>query len=157
MFLFVAFCARWAGAFDDKGDGVGDKAGGKGDGGDGGVLQTKGLLAGLAIEMEMTVGVTALAIMVVAEFVMDHSATVLKSMHHIVFREQGQYAEDTRLIQVEHLVLQVLQAHRAVQIDQCAIDQNTIDGRLHRFMLQVLYDGLSVHIVEMLDVRTLRC
>ena len=87
MFLFVAFCARWAGAFDDEGDGVGDKAGGKGDGGDGGVLQTKGLLAGLAIEMEMTVGVAALAIMVVAEFVMDHPASVLESMHDIVFLE----------------------------------------------------------------------
>lgn len=152
MFLFVAFCARGAGAFDDKGDGVGDKAGGKGDGGDGGVLQTKGLLAGLAVEMEMTICMVALAVGVVAEFVMDHSATVLKSMHYIVFRKQGQDAEDTRLIQVEHLVLQVLQAHRAVQIDQGAIDQNTIDGRFHRFMLQVLYDGLSVHIVEMLDV-----
>lgn len=149
--------AGGAGAFDDEGHRVGDKAGGKGDGGDGGVLQTKGLLAGLTVEMEMTICMVALAVGVVAEFVMDHPATVLKSMHHIVFREQGQYAEDTRLIQVEHLVLQVLQAYRAVQIDQGAIDQNTIDGRLHRFMLQVLYDGLSVHIIEMLDVRTLRC
>lgn len=149
--------AGGAGAFDDEGDGVGDKTFGEGNVRNGGVLQTKGLLAGLTVEMEMTVGVVALAVGVVAEFVMDHPATVLKSMHHIVFREQGQYAEDTRLIQVEHLVLQVLQAHRAVQIDQGAIDQNTIDGRLHRFMLQVLYDGLSVHIVEMLDVRTLRC
>lgn len=121
------------------------------------VLKAERALAGLAVEMEMTVGVAALTIMVVAEFVMDHSATVLKSMHYIVFREQGQDAEDTRLIQVEHLVLQILQAHRPVQIDQGAIDQNTIDGRFHRFMLQVLYDGLSVHIVEMLDVRTLRC
>lgn len=148
----MAFGAGGAGAFDDKGDGVGDKAGGKGDGGDGGVLQTKGLLAGLAVEMEMTICMVALAVGVVAEFVMDHPATVLKSMHHIVFREQGQDAEDTRLIQVEHLVLQVLQAHRAVKTNQGAIDQNTIDGRFHRFMLQVLYDGLSVHIVEMLDV-----
>lgn len=148
----VFLCAGGAGAFDDEGHRVGLKTLWERDRGDRCVLKAERALAGLAIEMEMTVGVAALTIMVVAEFVMDHPATVLKSMHHIVFREQGQYAEDTRLIQVEHLVLQVLQAHRAVQIDQGAIDQNTIDGRLHRFMLQVLYDGLSVHIVEMLDV-----
>lgn len=98
MFLSVAFGAGGAGAFDDKGDGVGDKAGGKGDGGDGGVLQTKGLLAGLAIEMEMTVGVVAFAIVVVAQFVVDDASTILKGMHHIVLSKEGQHTENTRLI-----------------------------------------------------------
>lgn len=146
------FGAGGAGAFDDEGHRVGLKALRERDRGDRCVLKAERALAGLAVEMEMTICMVALAVGVVAEFVMDHPATVLKSMHYIVFREQSQYAEDTRLIQVEYLVLQVLQAHRAVQIDQGAIDQNTIDGRFHRFMLQVLYDGLSVHIVEMLDV-----
>lgn len=144
--------AGGAGAFDDEGHRVGLKTLRERYRWDRCVLKAERALAGLAVEMEMTICMVALAVGVVAEFVMDHPATVLKSMHYIVFREQGQDAEDTRLIQVEHFVLQVLQAHRAVQIDQGAIDQNTIDGRLHRFMLQVLYDGLSVHIVEMLDV-----
>ncbi len=144
--------AGGAGAFDDEGHRVGLKALRERYRWDRCVLKAERALAGLAVEMEMTICMVALAVGVVAKFVMDHSATVLKSMHHIVFCEQGQYAEDTRLIQVEHLVLQVFQAHRAVKIDQGAIDQNTIDGRFHRFMLQVLYDGLSVYIVEMLDV-----
>lgn len=64
--LFVFLGAGGTFAFDDEGDGVGDEAFGEGNVGNGGVLQAKGLLAGLAIEMEMTVGVAALAIMVMA-------------------------------------------------------------------------------------------
>lgn len=101
------FGAGGAGAFDDEGHRVGLKALRERYRWDRCVLKAECALAGLAIEMEMTVGVAALTIMVVAEFVMDHSATVLKSMHYIVFCEQGQNAENTRLIQVEHLVLQV--------------------------------------------------
>lgn len=99
------FGAGGAGAFDDEGHRVGLKTLRERDRGDRCVLKAERALAGLAVEMEMTVGVVALAVGVVAEFVMDHTATVLKSMHYIVFREQGQDAEDTRLIQVEHLVL----------------------------------------------------
>lgn len=124
---------------------MGDEAGGEVDVRDGGVLQAKGLLAGLAIEMEMTVGVVALAIVVVAEFVVDNTASVLKSMHHIVFLKEREDTENTRFVQIEHFVLQVFETHRAVELYQGAIDQDTIDRRFDRLMLQVVYDGLGVH------------
>ena len=151
------FGARGAGALDDEGDRVGNKADGEVNMGDRGVFQTERLLAGLAIEMEMTIGVAALTIVVVAEFIMDNTAPVLKSMHDIVLLKKREDTENARLVQIEHLVLQVLETHRAVEMHQSALDQDTIDRRFDRLMLQVLYDGLGVHIVEMLDVRTLRC
>lgn len=129
MFLFVFLGAGGAGAFDDKGDRVGDKALWEGDVGDWGVLQTKGLLAGLAIEMEMTIGVAALTIMVVAEFVVDNTASVLKSMHHIMLLKERENTEYTRFVQIEHLVFQVLETHGAIETHQSAIDQDTIDRR----------------------------
>ena len=136
---------------------MGDEAGGEADVRDGGVLQTKGLLAGFAIEMEMTIGVTALAIVVLAEFVVDNTASVLKSMHHIVLLKKREDTEYTRSVQIEHLVFQILETHGAVETHQSTIDQDTIDRRFDRLVLQVVYDGLSVHIVEMLDIRSLRC
>lgn len=142
----MAFGAGGTFAFDDERDRVGDKASGEVYVGYGGVLQAKGLLAGLAIEMEMTVGVAALAIMVVAEFVMDHPASVLESMHNIVLLEECEDTEYTRLVQIEHLVLQVLETHRTVEAHQGAIDQDTVYRCLDRLMLQMLYDGLGVHV-----------
>jgi len=127
--LFVLLGAGGAGTFDDKGDGVGDEAGGEVDMGNRGTLQAKGLLAGLAIEMEMTIGVAALTIVVVAEFIMDNTAPVLKSMHYIVLLKECEDTENARLVQIEHLVLQVLETHRAVEMQQSAIDQDTIDRR----------------------------
>ncbi len=127
--LFVFFGAGGAGAFDDKGDGVGDETGGEVNVRDGGGLQTKGLLADLAIEMEMAVGVTALAIVVVAEFVVDNTASVLKSMHYVMLLKEREDTENTRSVQIEHLVLQILEAHGAVETHQSAIDQDTIDRR----------------------------
>lgn len=143
--LFVFFGARGAGAFDDEGDGVGDEVGGEVNVRDGGILQAKGLLAGLAIEMEMTIGVAALTIVVVAEFIMDNTAPVLKSMHYIVLLKECEDTENARLVQIEHLVFQILETHGAVETHQSAIDQDTIDRRFDRLMLQVVYDGSGVH------------
>ena len=88
---------------------------------------------------------------------MDNATPVLESMHNIVLLEEREDTEYTRLVQIEHLVLQVLETHRTVEAHQGAIDQDTVYRCLDRLMLQMLYDGLGVHIVEMLDVRTLRC
>ena len=95
--------------------------------------------------MEVVVAVVAFAIGVVAEFVMDYPATVLKSMHHIVLSKEGQYTEDTRLIQVEHLILKVSEAYGAIELRQCTIDQYAVDSRFDALMLQVVYDRLCIH------------
>lgn len=66
-------------------------------------------------------------------------------MHHVVFLKERENTEDTRLVQVEHFVLQVLEAHGAVETHQGAIDQDTIYRRFDRLVLQMLDDGLCIH------------
>lgn len=95
--------------------------------------------------MEVAVAVVAFAIVVVAQFVVDDASTILKGMHHIVLSKEGQYTENTRLIQVEHLILKVSEAYGAIELRQCAIDQYAVDSRFDALMLQVVYDRLCIH------------
>ncbi len=128
------FTALGAEAFDDKRNGMREIALGQMDRWNGRVLKAKRLLAGLAIEMEMPLRMVALALVVVTEFVVQYPTPVLKRMHHIAVGKQRQHTENTRLIQIEHLLLHVPQTHRTRQSHQRLIDQNAIDSRLHRLL-----------------------
>lgn len=106
--FFSAFCTF---SFDDKRHGMGKEPIGQFDMRQMLVFQTERPLARLTIEMNMTVVVVAVATML-AQFIVEHAASVLKGMHHIVFEEKGQHAEDARLVHGGHGLVDVRQAHR---------------------------------------------
>ncbi len=131
--------------FDNKRNGMWGKALWQMDRRNRRVLEAERLLACLAIEMEMSIGMMTLALMVVAKFVVKNTTPVLKRMHHILLGKEGQYTEYTRFIEREHFVLHITQTHGTPQLHECLIDKNTIDGRLNSFLFKEMYGGLCVH------------
>lgn len=71
------------------------------------VLEAERLLAGLAVEMEMPLCMVALALVVVAELVVQDAPPVFKRMHHILVGKERQHSEYARFVQIEHLPLHV--------------------------------------------------
>lgn len=100
------------------------------------VFEAKRLLASLTIEMEMPLGMVTLALVVVAEFVVQNTASVFERMHYIVISKQRQYPEYTRFVEREHLVLHITQTHRSPQLHERLIDKNAVDGGLNLFLFQ---------------------
>ena len=56
------------------------------------VVQTERALARLAVEVDMSVMMVALALFL-AQFVVEYATSVLKGMHHIMLQEQGECTE----------------------------------------------------------------
>ncbi len=106
------------------------------DGRDGRVFEAKRLLASLAIEMKMPLGMVTLALVVVAEFVVQNTAPVFERMHYIVVSKKCQHTEYTRFVEREHLVLHITQTHRSPQLHERLIDENAVDGGLDFLLFQ---------------------
>ena len=106
------------------------------DGRDGRVFEAERLLASLAIEMEMPLGMVTFALVVVAEFVVQNTASVFERMHYIVVSKECQHAEYTRFVEREHLVLHITQTHGSPQLHERLIDENTVDCWLDFFLFQ---------------------
>lgn len=104
------------------------------DGWDGGVFEAERLLAGLAIEMEMPLGMVAFALVVMTEFIVKNTAPVFERMHYIMICKERQYTEYTRFVKCEHLILHIPQTHRSSQLHKRLIDENAVDGWLDIFL-----------------------
>ena len=106
-FLLVpAFRAR---ALDDEGDGAGREAAGQVEARDGDVVQAEGTLARLAVEVDVAVVVVALAFLL-AHLVVDYPSAVLEGVYNVVGQEEGEGAEDARLVHRHHLPFQRAEA-----------------------------------------------
>lgn len=70
-------------AFDDKGNGMRTESFGQFETWNMDVVQTERALARLAVEVDMSVMMVALALFL-AQFVVEYATSVLKGMHHIM-------------------------------------------------------------------------
>lgn len=75
------------------------------------VVQTERALARLAVEVDMSVMMVALALFL-AQFVVEYATSVLKGMHHIMLQEQGECTEYARFVHRWHQGFHVAKAHR---------------------------------------------
>ena len=80
---------------------------GQRDGGDGGVVQTEGAVAALAVEVYVLVVVLGVAVVAVAQLVAHAVAAVLDDVYQMVLAEQRQHPEYARLVYRQDLVFQL--------------------------------------------------
>lgn len=86
---------------------------GKGNDGNGRVVETESAVALLAEEMGVQVVVLIVVVLTAAQLVAHVALAVLHVVHQMVVAEELQRAEDARLVDGEDLVLQVLHRHGA--------------------------------------------
>lgn len=70
------------------------------------VFHAEGALASLAVEVDMAVMMVAFSFFL-AEFVVENTSSVLESVHHVVFEEEGEHSEDAGFVHGQHLVFQI--------------------------------------------------
>lgn len=73
------------------------------------VFHAEGALASLAIEMDVSVMMVAFSFFL-AEFVVENTSSVLESVYHVVFEEEGEHSEDAGFVHGQHLVFQTAEA-----------------------------------------------
>lgn len=108
----VALFPGAGGAFslDDEGDGAGGVAVGEGKGRKGDVFEAEGLLAGFAVEVDVSVGEVAGA-GAGAGFVVKDAAAVLEGVDDVVLEEEGEDAKDGGFVHGEEGVFEVGEGH----------------------------------------------
>ncbi len=74
------------------------------------VVPTERALARLAVEVDMSVMMVALALFL-AQFVVEYATSVLKGMHHIMLQEQGECTEYAGFLHRWHQGFHVAKAH----------------------------------------------
>lgn len=80
----------------------------------------KELLARLAVEVDMSVMMVALALFL-AQFVVEYATSVLKGMHHIMLQEQGECTEYARFVPRGIKVSMSAKAHRGRMTEQSLV------------------------------------
>ena len=110
------------------------------------ILQAIWLVTGFTIEMNMSVGMIAGAVMT-AEFIIYHTAAVLECMDNIMLQKYWHHSEYARLVHIWHGILQSGQTHRLMHIMQSLENQNPVGSCLHALVLQQFYDIRTVHYI----------
>lgn len=109
------------------------------------VVQTERALARLAVEVDMSVMMVALALFL-AQFVVEYATSVLKGMHHIMLQEQGECTEYARFVHRWHQGFHVAKAHWGRMTEQSLVHQYPVGCRFDAFSCQLVCSFLTVHL-----------
>ena len=75
--------------------------------------------------MDVAVVMVAFAVFL-ANLIVEHPSSVFEGVYHVVFQEEGERAEDARLVHRHHQSLQMAEAKRVVGSSQCPQNQDAV-------------------------------
>lgn len=118
---------------------------------DGDIFEAVDFMATLAIEVHMHIGDGAMTV-AVASFIFLRTAAIIYAMYDIVFKEERQGAEDTRLVHGANTLFELGKAYRMCLLHQRVKHDNPVGGGSHPFSLQYLFRFLHTYITESSEI-----